>query len=661
MKKILFLLCFIYSTAHTQRVQLSSIPGQDADMNINDMLSQIMAPYHQELSNIQNKRRDKEIELGLLRELRTNIDTFDRINRYIFGYESAFRSLTNENSDPTALALQVERIAKKGEYKIQIDQLAQSDSFSSPAVTLDKIIPPGMFYVKINDQSTPINFMGGNILNLANLLQQQLSNNIDVRIINTSDNTRTLSMNGKKTGENQKIIFDGDLKPLLDIELLSKGTREEKNITWPNNQTNLHISNNTYSLNLKEKIKSNSTLSFTINMKQITQNIVEKKENISLSNLNVSSVGSFNIEEIVIPGTTPILEDFTVSVSTNSNMPPIQSLILKFTDNLEEKVPLSNQSYLIDLKKYAEKCLTNIQITAEKAEVDISSFLISTTPEGALRPYHVISEAQDAVIKLDGVKITRSQNNITDLIPGVTFNLLESRSNTINVKIKPDIQLIKDTITEWVISYNSIMEEIFTLITIPIEKVGRLKRLHQREKDGEDLKEGALYGNTSLIGYRDRLRRVIGTAFGNDPNKISLLDQVGIYVRRANTVSTDPESVKKGTLTLDMGQFETVLTDNFDAVSDLFVKDTDGDRVGDIGVTVMIQEVDNMMIGNTGYLTRMDQESRRIMLDFNSRIAKKQDELDRVEQKERRALLQMNQAIAASKAQNESLKQRFGN
>ncbi|MGL4388068.1 MAG: flagellar cap protein FliD N-terminal domain-containing protein, partial [Brevinema sp.] len=366
MRKLLFSILFLTVNIYGQRVQLSSIPGQDGDININDMLNQIMAPYYQELSNIQNKVRDKELEFQLLRDFRTNIDNFDRINRYIFGYESSFRSLTNEISDPTALSLQVDRTAKKGTYNIKIKQLADHDAFSSPAISLDKILPAGIFHVKIDEISIPVNFTGGNIISLADTLQKTTSNLIDVKVINTSDKTRTISISSKKTGEKYKIHFDGNLAPLTTSEILSKGKREEKQILWPDNKTNLQISNNTFSLDLKEKISPNSSISFQVKITEIPKDTNDtNKQNISLSNLQKESIGSFNIEKITIPGISPILEDFSKNETTNTNKVPEQYLTLKFTDNVEEKIILSNASFNIDLKKYTEKCLLNIQVVSE--------------------------------------------------------------------------------------------------------------------------------------------------------------------------------------------------------------------------------------------------------------------------------------------------------
>lgn len=658
MKKI-FLLLLIPSFIFSQRVQLSGIPGQKDDMDINDMLKQIMAPYYQEITNLNNKQKDEEIKLRLLQDFRTNIDNFDRVNRYIFGYESAFRMLTNQNSDPKSLAIQVERRAKRGEYQLNIQQLAQHDAFSSAPINLNTPIPAGTFMVQIAQTTNIVKFAGGNILNLEDTLKKTISNTIDVKSIRTSEDTRTLVLSGQKDGINQKIHFDGDLTPLIKSQLLTTGERTETNINWSTEMSNTIISNSSSDLEINYPIEKNTRLTFHVELHNITPPLNTNTAKLALSNLPMNTLGTFSNEHFVIPGVKPILQDRDSS-QKNTTPTPTHTITLYFDDHSEEIIPLMSSNYLISLDKYLGKNLTQMRVVSEQALTKISPLLLSTTPDGALNPYKIISQAQDAKFTLDGVEITRPDNTITNLLTGVTLNLLKASQHDITIKIQPDLELIKNTILQWVVEYNNIIEEIYTFTTIPLEKIGKMKPLHEREKDKEDLKEGTFYGNSSLISFKDRLRRLVGTPHNDNPNDIALLDQIGIYVKRRTSFNNDPDTLRKGTLSVDTAELEKMLNTDFDAVHKLFVQDKDGDTIGDIGVAVASVEVDKLMIGNYGFLTRTQQDGGKKIQDFYKRIAKKEDDLERTERKERQSLLQMSQAIAASKAQNESLKQRFG-
>ncbi|MDK2818187.1 MAG: flagellar filament capping protein FliD [Spirochaetota bacterium] len=660
---ILFLIIFIMipNISIAQRVQISGIPGQDSDMNITDMLDQIMAPYYSELTNLNNNKIDKEIEFELWQDFKQQIKEFEQVNNYIMGYESAFRSLTNTISDPTAIQAQVARTAKYGEYRAIINTLASPHSFASAPISIDKTIVKGDFSIIINTNTNSIQFSGGDITSLFNLLRSTLSNNIDVKLLNASDTKKIIALVGKKEGAINKIQFDGDLAPLLDTRILTTGEQSETNIQWSLFNTNLIISNSSITIETSYPLKDKTLLSFSALLTDIILLVEDENTNkISLSNLTQNTIGEITNLNIILPGATPILEDIALDIDNPIIVKePIQQLVLIFDDNTIENIPLKNEKYSISLDKFIDKTLVSITAMAEKKILNISDLTLISSPDGALKPYNETSKAQDSVLLLDGLEITRPSNIVSDLIPGVTLELLQEKTGTIRIQIKPDIELIKDTIIQWVVKYNNIMEEIFIYTTIPLNQIGRTKPLHIRKKNEEDLKEGTFYGNTSLIGFKDRMRRLAGSPHGLDQNSLSLLDQIGIYTRRRTSLNNDPDALRKGTLTLDVRELEKILNEKFEEVNKLFVLDTDGNNIADRGVAISATSTLKMMIGGNGFLDKIEQDNSKKMKDLNAQITKKEEAIEVTDRKERQALLQMNQAIVKSKALSESLQQRL--
>ena len=663
MRVVLFLIIFMImpNLSTAQRVQISGIPGQDSDMDITDMLGQIMAPYHNELTNLNNTMTDKEIEFELWQDFKTQIEEFEQVNRYIMGYESAFRSLTNTVSDPTALQIQVTRVAKRGEYRATINTLASPHSFASAPIPIDKTITKGDFSVIFNTNTNTIQFPGGNVSDLFNLLRSNLSNNIDINLLNSSETEKIISLVGSKEGLSNQIMFEGDLAPLLDAKILTTGEQSETNIQWSISNTNAIISNSSITIETSHPLQDKTMLSFSSSLTDIIENIeVQNTNKISLSNLTQNNTGEITNLNIILPGASPILEDITLDTSEPEIVKePIQQLVLTFDDNTVENINLENKKYSIPLDEFTNKTLISVTAMAEDKILDISDLTFVSSPDGALKPYNEISKAQDASFLLDGLEITRPSNIISDLIPGVTLDLLQEKTGAIKIKIEPDIELIKDTIVQWVVRYNAIMEEIYTYTTIPFDQIGRTKPLHLRKKDEEDLKEGTFYGNTSLTGFKDRMRRLAGSPHGLDQNSLSLLDQIGIYTRRRTSMNNDPDALRKGTLTLDVGELEQKLNEQFEDVNKLFVLDTDGDSVGDKGVVISSINTLKMMIGGNGFLDKIEQDNPRKMKEMDDLITKKEEAIKSTDRKERQALLQMNQAITQSKALSESLQQRL--
>lgn len=75
-------------------------------------------------------------------------------------------------------------------------------------------------------------------------------------------------------------------------------------------------------------------------------------------------------------------------------------------------------------------------------------------------PAHVLQEPQDAIIKLDGITITRDSNDIADLIEGMTFRLYQTTpaDTSITVEVGADVSEVKSAVQALVDAYNAFRE-----------------------------------------------------------------------------------------------------------------------------------------------------------------------------------------------------------
>ena len=67
--------------------------------------------------------------------------------------------------------------------------------------------------------------------------------------------------------------------------------------------------------------------------------------------------------------------------------------------------------------------------------------------------------ASNAVFELNGTSITRQSNSFSDVVSGVTFNLLQttpSSATELTVEIKPDTQIVKNGVINFVNAYNNL-------------------------------------------------------------------------------------------------------------------------------------------------------------------------------------------------------------
>jgi len=133
-----------------------------------------------------------------------------------------------------------------------------------------------------------------------------------------------------------------------------------------------------------------------------------------------------------------------------------------------------------------------------------------------------LQTAKDSIIKVDTQTVTRDSNNFSDVISGVTFNLLEATPGTIEtLSVESDTSAIKKDIESFVTNYNVL--------------TGVMKGLSNF--DASTNVAGALNGDSVLRGIASRLQQslsasVSGGAFAN-------LSELGISLGDAGSIEID--------------------------------------------------------------------------------------------------------------------------
>lgn len=154
-----------------------------------------------------------------------------------------------------------------------------------------------------------------------------------------------------------------------------------------------------------------------------------------------------------------------------------------------------------------------------------------------------IVAGQDAEIIVDGYTITRSTNTITDVISGVTLNLIgEDTDATITLNVSRDNDGIKEKIQEFVDGYNELMSYI--------------EEQNTASEDGETT--GTLFADSSLRSVKTTLRSVILSEVSGLDSTLDHLSLIGINID------------EKGQLSINDDMLAGYLESNFEDVVKLF-------------------------------------------------------------------------------------------
>ena len=161
-----------------------------------------------------------------------------------------------------------------------------------------------------------------------------------------------------------------------------------------------------------------------------------------------------------------------------------------------------------------------------------------------------LQAAQDATIKIDGLEVQRSDNEISDLIEGLTLKL--NGTGHVVTDIVLDAEKAVNAITDFIDAYNAAMDWI---------------NIRVSEKPIEDPQEeyqkkiGLLRGDSLLWQTKSRMRSLISDPIATG-GAFAMLSQIGI-----TTEATDYG--KSGMLEFDVDKFMSAMTTNSDDVAAL--------------------------------------------------------------------------------------------
>ncbi len=139
-------------------------------------------------------------------------------------------------------------------------------------------------------------------------------------------------------------------------------------------------------------------------------------------------------------------------------------------------------------------------------------------------PLDEIQTARDASFKYNGITLTRSTNEINDLIVGVNLSLLQD-SGSANISITQDTQAISDELNTFVQSYNTLTSQLSDMTTTDVA-AGKV---------------GIFNGDSSISGITREINKIITTANTSGMSLVNFginLKETGAMSFNANAFTT---------------------------------------------------------------------------------------------------------------------------
>lgn len=207
--------------------------------------------------------------------------------------------------------------------------------------------------------------------------------------------------------------------------------------------------------------------------------------------------------------------------------------------------------------------------TGTTADFDLSSApTVTADPSGVLANITFANTqlADNARFDVDGVSIIRETNSVSDLVDGVTFNLLQDTNaapvTQVSVDVTPDKEVIKNGIINFINTYND--------FRFFVQKQSLLN------SDGTPTEDAVLYGNSAmrnvLNNVSNELNRIVGGITAGNPSRLS---ELGISFTNYPGDADLPAT--RNIITVDEAKLQSAIESNFDGVRRVFEFDFSSD------------------------------------------------------------------------------------
>ena len=362
------------------------------------------------------------------------------------------------------------------------ESVQQSGTFSSSTTSVTD--DDGTANLNINGKNYAIDYKAGMTLEeFRDQINEVAGDAVTASILQVGDNEYSLVLKSDETGTNQDITLT-DSSGTLDTNLINKTYKSEG-----------------YDASDTEVASADGNM--TINVGDVSTSI-DYKEGMTLEDLRDTINNDDTLKDVAVAN------------------------IVKESDG----------KYRLVINPIGDEDGKDVSISDNGSGLDSGITDNATNTSGSMDE---VQQARDATFTYNGIGLTRSSNDIDDIIVGVDIKLLEDDGSA-NISITQDTQAMKDELQNFVNGYNSMTKELNDMTLA----------------DVDEGKVGIFNGDSSLRNLGREITKII---IGTDDKGNSLV-QYGLDLN------------EDGTLSFNASDFDNKISKDPKGVQDFFTGNT---------------------------------------------------------------------------------------
>jgi flagellar hook-associated protein 2 len=574
-----------------------SIPGVNSKYGTQTIIDGLVKVERNKLVEMQNQKKDLEDSKAVWQDTNRRMQSVRDAARTLYSFNTPFGAKMGSSSDEKSVTVSATRAASNGDYTVKVISQAAADRFLSPSLPLDQTLAPGEYRFKVGDKELPINFKGGKLQNLVDAINLKNPSLLKASLIRDTSDTQILQLEAIPVGAKNALTVSGiGLDELTKIGLL--GPPQTASQSLQNGQAAVAPgTQKSWPTAAPVTVTSGMQLKLTVSMTDSPATPPPAP------GFSYPDGGAVTFQSITLTGSGM---EGDVPPPPPSEAPPE----VKSQKGLSVKtaagsvalpdLPDSNTPTTITLPLPAGATLTSVDLAngnSARSIVISDMQIVDPTQTGNAVPKHPLSRASDAELQFEGIDIKRDTNAVSDVIPGVTLNLQGPSTDPVKIKIEPDKKAIKDSVINFLGTYNRLITDILVLTTLRPDNPSASPLLQEASYLTDDEKKtaadrmGKMQGDIGLNQIKNTMQRIM-----MDPYKtgtpLSLLAQIGISTNsQGSSGDRVNQSKLRGYMEMDEPTFDAAVANNIDGVKKLFGSSLDGTLVVNSGAAYSIDEL----------------------------------------------------------------------